>query len=73
MAIGFAKEKDLYILPKSNKTMTKEELVDMWSYLVNTYPISSIEDGMGEIDIEGWKLLTNKLSNNLVPLYIFIS
>ena len=45
--------------------MTKEELVDMWSYLVNTYPISSIEDGMGEIDIEGWKLLTNKLSNKV--------
>lgn len=61
----YNKEKDLYILPKSNKTMTKEELVDMWSYLVNTYPISSIEDGMGEIDIEGWKLLTNKLSNKV--------
>ena len=61
----YIKEKDLYILPKSNKTMTKEELVDMWSYLVNTYPISSIEDGMGEIDIEGWKLLTNKLSNEV--------
>lgn len=61
----YIKEKDLYILPKSNKTMTKEELVDMWSYLVNTYPISSIEDGMGEIDIEGWKLLTNKLSNKV--------
>ena len=54
-----------YILPKANITMTKEELVNMWSDLVNKYPIISLEDGMGEEDYEGWTLLTNKLGKNI--------
>lgn len=56
---------DKYILPKANITMTKEELVNMWSDLVNKYPIISLEDGMGEEDYEGWTLLTNKLGKNI--------
>ena len=56
---------DKYILPKANITMTKEELVNMWSDLVNKYPIISLEDGMGEEDYEGWTLLTNKLGKTI--------
>ena len=56
---------DNYHLPKSNKIMSKEELVYMWEYLVSTYPIYSIEDGIGETDYEGWKLLTNALKDKV--------
>ena len=56
---------DNYHLPKSNKIMSKEELVYMWKYLVSTYPIYSIEDGIGETDYEGWKLLTNALKDKV--------
>ena len=45
------------------KDYTKEQLVDYYKYLVETYHIISIEDGMAEDDYEGWKLLTNELSN----------
>lgn len=45
------------------KNYTKEELVDYYKYLVNNYHIIYIEDGMAEDDYEGWKLLTNELSN----------
>ena len=31
--------------------------------LVNNYPIDSIEDGMGENDWEGWKVLTDKIGS----------
>ena len=37
--------------------MTSEQMVDMWEDFVNKYPIISIEDGLGEDDWEGWKLL----------------
>ena len=57
---------DTYYLPKSNKRLTKKELVDMWVYLFNTYPIISIEDAMGENDIEGWKMLSNKLNDKVM-------
>ena len=45
------------------KNYTKEELVSYYKYLVENYHIISIEDGMAEDDYEGWKLLTNELSN----------
>lgn len=33
--------------------------------LVNKYPIISIEDGMGENDWEGWKILTDKIGDRV--------
>ena len=52
----YENESGTYYLPKSKKRLTRVELVDMWERFVNTYPIVSIEDAMGEIDIEGWKM-----------------
>ena len=59
-------ESNSYYLPKSNKRLSKEELVDMWVDIANKYPILSIEDAMGENDIEGWKLLSAKLNNKIL-------
>lgn len=44
---------------------SSENLVDYYSKLVNDYPIISIEDGMAEDDINGWKILTKKLGNKI--------
>ena len=56
---------DKYILPKSKKMYSKQDLVEEWVRLVNLYPIISIEDGMGEEDYEGWILLTKELGNKI--------
>ncbi len=40
-----------------------EEQVAYLSELVAKYPIDSIEDGMGEGDWDGWKLLTNAIGD----------
>ena len=45
------------------KNYTSNELVNYYLNLVNKYHIISIEDGMAEDDFEGWKILTEKLSN----------
>lgn len=45
------------------KNYTSDELVNYYLNLVNKYHIISIEDGMAEDDFEGWKILTEKLSN----------
>ena len=42
---------------------TSEEFVNILEGLVNKYPIISIEDGMGQDDWDGWKLLTKKIGN----------
>ncbi len=54
-----------YDLPKKGVTMTKEEMVAMWKEFVEKYPIISIEDGMGENDWEGWKMLTDALGGKI--------
>ena len=54
-----------YDLPKKGVTMTKEEMVAMWKDFVEKYPIISIEDGMGENDWEGWKMLTEALGSKV--------
>ena len=54
-----------YDLPKKGVTMTKEEMVAMWKEFVEKYPIISIEDGMGENDWEGWKMLTEALGSKV--------
>ncbi|MBW4700217.1 MAG: phosphopyruvate hydratase [Aphanocapsa lilacina HA4352-LM1] len=51
-----------YLFFKSDQsTKTSEEMVDLWASWANQYPIVSLEDGMGENDWEGWKMLTDRI------------
>ena len=61
----YNKEKEVYELPKAGKTMTRQEMVDMWVNFAGKYPIISLEDGMGEEDWDGWKMLTDALGGKL--------
>ncbi len=42
---------------------TSEEQVDYLERLIDSYPIDSIEDGMGENDWEGWAMLTERIGD----------
>lgn len=44
---------------------TSEDMVDYYESLVNKFPIISLEDGLGENDWEGWKLLTDRLGKRI--------
>ena len=57
----YNEEEDIYLL--EGKRYSKEELVCYYRKLVEKYHIISIEDGMAEEDYEGWRLLTNSLSD----------
>ena len=54
-----------YILPKRDKTMTAEQLIEYYSELVTKYPIFSLEDALAENDWEGWLSLTQKLGEKI--------
>ena len=62
-------ETGCYDLPKPKKTMTKQQMVNMWKKVADNYPIISMEDCMGEDDIEGWQMLTKALGD-LVQLVV---
>ena len=61
----WANDDGTYTLTKSQKTMSREELVTYWKDLCDKYPIISIEDGVGEDDWEGWQMLTKALGKNV--------
>lgn len=58
-------EKGRYLLPKSGKTFTSEELVEHWKDLCGRYPIYSIEDGLDEEDWDGWQHMTKELGGKI--------
>jgi len=55
----------MYYWWKTDKWMTKEEMVAFWEDMCSKYPIISIEDGVAEEDWEAWKLLTEKLGKKV--------
>ena len=61
----YSKEDGCYHLPKRGITMTSKEMVEMYAGFVKKYPIISIEDGMAEDDWEGWKMLTERLGEDV--------
>lgn len=54
-----------YELKSENKSLTTHELITFYEQLINDYPIISIEDGVDENDWEGFRLLTEKLGNQI--------
>ena len=61
----YDENKKVYKFESTGKSMSSEELVDFWASWVKKYPIVSIEDGLAEDDWEGWKLLTEKIGNDV--------
>ena len=61
----YEEESGLYHLPKSGKTLTKQQLVNLWKRFCEKYPIISLEDGMGETDWEGWAMLTKAIGSQV--------
>ncbi len=53
----------VYDMKGEGVKLSSEENADYLAKLVDTYPIISIEDGMGEDDWEGWKALTDKIGD----------
>jgi enolase len=52
-----------YVYGGENKTRSRSEQAKYLAELVSRYPIASIEDGMSEDDMEGWKELTDLIGN----------
>ncbi|WP_409227895.1 phosphopyruvate hydratase [Gudongella sp. SC589] len=61
----YDEEKKTYNLKGEGREMTVEEMVDYYGELCDKYPIISIEDGLGEDDWDGWKLMTEKLGKKI--------
>jgi enolase len=64
-----------YHLSSDGLSLTSAQFADYLASWVDKYPIISIEDGMSELDWNGWELLTNRLGKavQLVGDDIFVT
>jgi enolase len=54
-----------YVLKGEGRTLTSQEMVDLWAQWAAAYPILSIEDGLAQEDWDGWQILTRRLGNRV--------
>ena len=54
-----------YELAGEGRSLTPTEMAAYLTELADAYPIASIEDGMGEDDMEGWKALTDLIGDRV--------
>ncbi len=54
-----------YVLEGEGRSLSPDDMAAYLGELADAYPIASIEDGMGEDDMTGWKALTDLLGNRV--------
>lgn len=54
-----------YVLTREGRTLSSEEMVDLWADWSEKYPIISIEDGLHEDDWGGWELMVERLGDKV--------
>jgi enolase len=54
-----------YAMEGEGRTLSSEEMAAYLAELADAYPIASIEDGMAEDDMAGWKALTDRLGSRV--------
>jgi enolase len=64
-AVSELYEDGVYRLESEGHNLSSEDLADFWAEWVGRYPIVSIEDGMGEEDWAGWRLLTERIGDRV--------
>jgi enolase len=61
----YDEEKKIYNLRTEGKQLDPAQMVDFWKSWVEQYPIVSIEDGLGQDDWEGWKIMNAQLGDRI--------
>ncbi|MBQ3275022.1 phosphopyruvate hydratase [Candidatus Saccharibacteria bacterium] len=56
-------DKDHYVLKTNGDWKSAEDLTNWYDWIVNNYPVVSIEDGLAENDWDGWKMMTERLGS----------
>jgi enolase len=54
-----------YALAREGRTLSREEMVDLWADWARRYPIVSIEDAMAEEDWDGWRSANARLGDRV--------
>ncbi|MAV59069.1 MAG: phosphopyruvate hydratase [Candidatus Marinimicrobia bacterium] len=61
----YDKANNFYVLKSEGKKLNSHELIDYYKYLIEKYPIISIEDGLDENDWQGWIEFNKNLGSSI--------
>ena len=58
-------DSDHYVLKTNGDWKSSEDLINWYTWIIENYPVVSIEDGLSESDWGGWQNLTARLGDRL--------
>ncbi len=64
----YQRETDNYLLQPENKVLSREELIVLYRQWIEKNSIISIEDGLRENDWNGWKMLNEKIGDDVMTI-----
>lgn len=58
-------DRDHYVLKTNGDWKSADDLINWYTWIVDNYPVVSIEDGLAESDWANWHILTERLGNRV--------
>lgn len=58
-------DKDHYVLKTNGDWKSSDDMINWYDWIINNYPVVSIEDGLAENDWNGWKKMTERFGDRI--------
>ena len=58
-------DKDHYVLKTNGDWKSAEDMINWYDWIINNYPVISIEDGLAEDDWTNWKIMTERMGDRI--------
>ncbi|MBR3122097.1 phosphopyruvate hydratase [Candidatus Saccharibacteria bacterium] len=58
-------DKDHYVLKTNGDWKSSDDLMNWYDWIINNYPVVSIEDGLAENDWENWAIMTKRFGSKI--------
>ena len=58
-------DQDHYVLKTNGDWKSADDLINWYTWIIDNYPVVSIEDGLAESDWSNWKIMTERLGNRI--------
>ena len=56
-------DKDHYVLKTNGDWKSADDLINWYTWIIDNYPVISIEDGLAEDDWANWKIMTDRIGS----------
>ena len=58
-------DQDHYVLKTNGDWKTADDLINWYTWIIDNYPVVSIEDGLAENDWKNWQIMTERLGERI--------